>query len=181
MEPQIAMPEQSPTASYPAPPRVHWIILLGALIVLDAIATALDPKISLLILSGLFFGVWSIYFCLWIRKLNRRTDTVLLACAAFACFLLVSGVGPYTSQVVHLLMDLVRITEGVLWLLLIFGIRNELLQHYNEREPVGLRLGRIMTLFFSFYYFQYHLYPIAQFKKRQAQKTISNPGRTPLA
>jgi len=56
--------------------------------------------------------------------------------------------------------------------LLTFVIRAELLKHYNEREPAGLKLGLFMTFFFSYLYFQYHLYKIALAKKQQ--HTISD-------
>jgi hypothetical protein len=38
-----------------------------------------------------------------------------------------------------------------------------------------------MTLFFSFLYFQYHLYDIVQFKQRQAQGIVSTSGHNLLS
>ena len=49
-----------------------------------------------------------------------------------------------------------------------FVMRRDLLKHYNEDEPIELSLGIWMTLFFSIYYFQYHLREIALFKREQA-------------
>jgi hypothetical protein len=41
-------------------------------------------------------------------------------------------------------------------------MREELLDHYNRREPVGLRLNWFLTALFSFVYFQYILNKISR-------------------
>jgi hypothetical protein len=66
----------------------------------------------------------------------------------------------------------------VLDFVVIFSIRDELQKHYNEREPIGLHLGGVLTFFFSYIYFQYHLHEIAQFKKRQTEGVLSGTSRT---
>jgi len=43
----------------------------------------------------------------------------------------------------------------------IFELREELLEHYNRREPMHLRLNFLLTILFSFIYFQYALNKIA--------------------
>jgi hypothetical protein len=62
----------------------------------------------------------------------------------------------------------------------IYSIRNELQTHYNRIEPIGLQLGGIMTFFFSFLYFQYHLYKIAQLKQRYGSRPFYYQGVPPL-
>jgi hypothetical protein len=56
----------------------------------------------------------------------------------------------------------------IVWIIAAFSMRRDLLKQYNEDEPIGLSLGIWMTLFFSIYYFQYHLREIALFKREQA-------------
>jgi hypothetical protein len=73
--------------------------------------------------------------------------------------------------IVSLASGLLRI---VLWIVTIYVVCAELLKHYNEQEPVGLRLNGFMTFFFSFLYFQSRLYVITQFKKsRKKAKLLS--------
>jgi hypothetical protein len=46
----------------------------------------------------------------------------------------------------------------------IFELREELLEHYNRREPIGLRLNWLLTALFSFFYIQYELNKISREK-----------------
>ena len=66
-------------------------------------------------------------------------------------------------------------TSRILEIVTIFLIRSDLERHYNEREPYGLQLNGLMTFFFSFLYFQYHLCDIA---KRRRADHAANSGRT---
>jgi hypothetical protein len=65
--------------------------------------------------------------------------------------------------------------SGAIGLATIFLIRTDLERHSNEREPYGLQLGGVMTFFFSFIYFQYHLNEIA---KRRRENRAGDPDRT---
>ena len=68
----------------------------------------------------------------------------------------------------------------VIWIATIYLVRAELHYHYNQREPVGLYLSGVMTFFFSFLYFQYHLYKIAQLRERYGDKPFYYQGGPPL-
>jgi hypothetical protein len=46
-----------------------------------------------------------------------------------------------------------------------FAMKNSLEQHFNGPEPIGLRLGPIMTFFFGGLYFQYHFNRINEIKQ----------------
>lgn len=46
-----------------------------------------------------------------------------------------------------------------------FAMKTTLEQHFNGPEPIGLRLGPIMTFFFGGLYFQYHFNKINQMKQ----------------
>jgi hypothetical protein len=99
-------------------------------------------------LINLVIAIWPIYLSIWIRKIDERSLSLYWALASFATGFLFSW---------------------LLWIVVIFEVREELLDHYNRREPAGLRLNLLMTALFSFVYFQYHLNRIARDKDQQAQ------------
>ena len=54
------------------------------------------------------------------------------------------------------------------WLLgvvVIFELREELLEHYNRREPIGVDLNWLLTIFGSVIYFQFALNKITRQKE----------------
>ena len=89
-----------------------------------------------------------LYLCVWIRKIDRKSISLYWALAAFVTGFLFSW---------------------ILWIVVIFEIREDLLDHYNTREPIGLRLNWVLTFLFSIFYFQYHLRPIAIEKERPVE------------
>jgi hypothetical protein len=137
--------------TFPAPPRVHWALLLIAIAGSEGLVLWLVPQPYREFLVNVIVAVWPIYLCIWIRKIDYRSLSLYWALASFATGFLFSW---------------------LLWIVAIFEIREELLEHYNRREPIGLRLNILMTLFFSFVYFQYHLNRIARAKSRQAAEVI---------
>jgi hypothetical protein len=130
-------------SSFPAPPRVHWTILFPAIAGSEALVLWLVPEPYRDFLVNLVIAIWPIYLCIWIRKIDFRSASLYWALASFATGFLFSW---------------------LLWIVVIFEIREELLEHYNRREPIGLRLNVVMTLLFSFVYFQYHLNRISKEK-----------------
>jgi hypothetical protein len=176
-------PGEITSNAYPAPPRVNWVLLLIASCALDALAEMILPKPYSGWISGLFLDGWAVYLCIWLRKLDPAWDNIGWCIAIVATEVLGKVIGDFTphSSWLEFFSMATTLAGIVIYLLLIFSIRDAILQHYNEREPVGLTLSPWLTLFFSFYYFQYHLYPIAQFKDRVARGEIANPGRTLLS
>src|SRR5579872_6544747 len=142
-------------ASYPPPPRLHWAVLLVAMVGAEGLVLWLVPQPYREFLVNLVIAAWPIYLCIWIRKIDDRSLSLYWALASFATGFLFSW---------------------LLWIVAIFEIREELLDHYNRREPTGLRLNLIMTALFSFVYFQYHLNRITREKEQQAAELVS--GRT---
>ena len=60
------------------------------------------------------------------------------------------------------------------WLLgvvVIFELREELLDHYNRREPIGMNLNWIMTIVGSVIYFQFALNKVS--RQKEAVEEIS--------
>ena len=143
------------TSAYPVPPNMHWLIVL--------------------ILSAFTYGlgglVWSLKQAFFVKKLDPDSKGVLYLCLAAVAmvvqvalyFVLISSSPTGFSAL--WMVSLTNVVIIVFGLMGIFGMRKSLLHHYNTVEPIGLRLGGIMTFFFSILYFQYHFSRIANWKK----------------
>ena len=160
MDQPQTQPEASPQVVYPAPPDVHWAMLLAAWVVFAILFIICTPKDDWQFFSNLTVDVWALFICLWIHKLDK-TSMSIYWCGAFVAVQLASSM-PSGQQTPSLGGDVVSTAAEllclVLWIVTIYVVRAELLKHYNEQEPVGLRLNGIMTFFFSFLYFQSRLY-----------------------
>jgi hypothetical protein len=132
---------------YPPPPRVHWAILLPVLVGAEALAFWLVPPPYRNFAVYVVAAAWPTYLCFWIRKIDQRSSSLYWAIAS-----LVTGFGFLFSW--------------LLWIVVIYELREELVEHYNRREPMNLRLNWLLTLLFSFVYFQYALNRVA--KAREA-------------
>lgn len=139
-------------AHYPPPPPLHWAVLFFAIVGSEGLVLWLVPQPYREFLVNLVIAAWPIYLCIWIRKIDERSLSLYWALASFATGFLFSW---------------------LLWIVAIFEIREELLDHYNRREPVGLRLNVVMTALFSFVYFQYHLNRITREKSQQAVQLVA--------
>jgi hypothetical protein len=146
-------------ASFPAPPRLPWAVLLVAIAGSESVVLWMVPQPYREFLVNLVIAAWPIYLCLWIRKIDHRSLSLYWALASFATGFLFSW---------------------LLWIVVVFEIREELLEHYNTREPVGLRLNLVMTLLFSFVYFQYHLNRISKEKNRLGEEVVVGARRSAL-
>src|SRR5580658_2776374 len=153
-------------AEFPAPPRVHWAVLLLVSISVAMISAVYAPERYWQLIQGAVDNLWPIYLCLWVRKLNPDSSSL------FWCDLYVVVELSYAATYLptnHLILRdtlglILGLVSGILGITTVFIIRSELMKHYNEREPYGLRLDGFMTFFFSFLYFQAKLYPIAKAK-----------------
>ena len=138
-------------ASFPPPPRLHWALLFVAITGSEGLVLWLVPPPFRDFLVNVAIAAWPIYLCMWIRKIDVRSLSLYWALASFASGFLFSW---------------------LLWIVVIFEVREELLEHYNRQEPIGLRLNLVMTLLFSFVYFQYHLNRIAKEKMEQSPELV---------
>lgn len=142
--------------AYPPPPRVHWLPLLLVGAAGGALALALPPSQLRDLAISVMVGAWPIYLCTWLRKIDARSTALYWALAA-----LVTGV----------------LFSWLLWIVVVFEVREDLLEHYNRREPIGLRLNLVLTILLTFVYFQYHLRRIALEKAEVA--TVHEPTPEP--
>jgi len=182
MDQPPALPEAEPRKVYPPPPNVHWEVLFGAQFVVVILVVILAPKAYWNFLSNLAFDAWVIYLCLWIRRLNPAFMSIFwcIAYVALQLSFTVPGAPLPLSGGITIFAASLALLSFALWIITIYVIRAELHYHYNQCEPVGLYLSGVMTLFFSFLYFQYHLYKIAQLRERFGDRPFYYQGGPPL-
>jgi len=183
MEQPAIMPEAEVRKVYPAPPNVHWGVLFGAQIVIAIVACYLVPRAYWSLVWNLVFDAWALYICLWINKLEPGTMSIYWCTGFVALQIAFNAPGapvPATKGITIFAASLALICI-VMWIVTIYLIRAELHFHYNQREPVGLYLGGVMTFFFSFLYFQYHLYKIAQLRERYGDRPFYYQGGPPAS
>lgn len=131
---------------YAMPPRFHWAVLLVLLISAEALVIWLVPAHYRNFATFVVAAVWPTYLCVWVRRIDSRASSLYWAVAS-----LVTGFGFLFSW--------------MLYVVAIFELREELLDHYNRREPMNLRLNLFLTILGSFIYFQYALNKIAAAKQ----------------
>lgn len=156
---------------YPSPPRVHWLVLFLAWIAIVYVIAAVVPERWQDIAQSLVVDSWVFYLCTWIRNLDPEAKSPFW-CDVFVAVQLGSvGLGVIRQPwlAVQALILILALSSMVLGIATVFMIKSDLERHYNDREHAGLVLGGVMTFFFSFLYFQYHLYDIAKRRKRVAE------------
>jgi hypothetical protein len=136
--------------AFPAPPRVHWAVLLVLIASAETLVCWLFPAPYRNFAIYAVAAAWPTYLCIWIRKLNPRASSLYWALAS-----IVTGTGFLFSW--------------LLWIVVIFELREELLEHYNGREPIGLRLNWFFTILGSVIYFQHALNKITKEKEVAAE------------
>ncbi len=137
---------------YPLPPRIHWAALLLAILSAEALVLWLVPRPYRDFVINVVTAAWPIYLCVWVRKIDQKSSSLYWAVAS-----LVTGF----------------LFSWLLWIVVIFELREELLEHYNRREKIGLRLNWILTALFSFFYFQYELNKIYKEKAMSDERLIA--------
>lgn len=137
-----------PVPLYPDPPDFPWwgALLLG------------------LITGGFFFVVWDIVQAAWLRRVQPASQALWIYIAIAMVFLLrlpaswstinynlFGGppVGPHHGFL------LFAVWVG-LYIASRHVIRRELLQHFNQVEPIGLELNSFFVYLFGGLYLQYH-------------------------
>jgi GYF domain 2 len=140
---------------YPDPPNLHWglVLLIG------------------LFTCGLFWFVWDIVQAAWMRKVNPRSNALILYIAEFVLSCLGSGgrIAMMASSGFHRHYALAGLLLFAITFTLLelarFDMRRSMEEHFNGPEPIGLSLSGVMTFFFGSFYFQYHFTRINEMKR----------------
>jgi len=156
-------------SKYPSPPRIHWLVLLAAWIAIDWAIARVCASRYVGLLDSLVMDARGFY--LWIKTLDPESKSPFWCDVYVVIELACAGLGTMQnpSAGISLAIDLLGIASAILGIATLFLIRADLEHHFNDREHAGLVLNGWMTFFFSFLYFQFHLYDIAKRKKLQAQ------------
>jgi len=157
------------------PPDLHWGAVLGLSIVT----------------FGLFWMFWNYKVAKFVRKLDPESKAVKQALGIATVVVLQIGVGIILGVLSALgISDLAdnvgpldKVFESVVGLINIFmviGMRKSILRHYNNAEPIGLKLNELMTIVFGTVYFQFHFSNIAAWKKSRSRGASVQAG-APIA
>jgi hypothetical protein len=132
----------------PAPPDMPWWMAMALAFVT----------------GGTFYIAWNIFEAVWLYRADKNRRPLIYF--GISALLLLFDVPEFFSKVTHTFFftPITTSTNATfLWvagimLLLIgqFSMRRSLVRHFNETEPIGLRLGWFKTLMFGGIYFQYH-------------------------
>jgi hypothetical protein len=147
----------APTGIYPDPPNLNW-----GLVLLFGILTC-----------GVFFPIWELVQTLWMKRVQPQTKAMTYYVIYIVLWFLnvgtslgrsaamMHGEAPSPSP----LAILITLGTVVMAIVYRFAMRASIEQHFNGPEPVGLRLGPVMTFFFGGLYFQYHFNKINEMKQ----------------
>lgn len=156
-------------SAYYDPPNVPWWFLLIFFFLLGGIAALLPDSLLWIIVVKLLWGLWCIYLCFWLRRLDPNSKALLWILACTALDLVRVIVRSTIDAKESLLPALAGLAYVVIFVIGIFVIRAELERHYNQQERLRLKLSPVMTFFFSFVYFQFHLYYIGEVRRQKRE------------
>jgi len=151
----------------PAPPDIPW--WFAAILDVFTVFT--------------FFVAWDVVEGFWLYRVDRESKALWYYVVAGAMFLF--NASALYSMVSHDIFRTAASTPSSAgWLSALsfvvrifarFSMRKSLLQHYNQVEPINLRLSKFWTLLFGGLYFQYHFNRINEGKRAMeeaAAKTV---------
>lgn len=146
----------APAAVYPDPPDLPWwaALLIG------------------LVTGGVFFVVWDIVQAAWLKRIEKDSTALLwyIGVAVMYLFKLPSMWSTMNFNIfggpnLHTHGGTLGGLSFVLAIVARFVFRRELLDHFNQREGIPLRLSGLWTLVFGGVYFQWHFNRINELKR----------------
>lgn len=151
----VAPRSQSAGDAFPAPPKLHW-----ALVLLFAVLTL-----------GIFMIVWMFIQSSWVRKIDAASHATAQFVGYVVLFLLSQIFDLASSEGLKGVSVLLLLGSYIAFYFGTYSIRRSMLEHYNGMEPMQLKLSAAMTFFFSTFYLQYHMTRIADMKAAGALAT----------
>lgn len=154
-------------ADIPAPPDIPW--WFAAILDVFTVFT--------------FFVAWDIVEGFWLYRVDRESKALWYYLVAGAMFA-VNASALYSMVSHDIFRTAASTSSSAGWLsamsfiIRIFArlsMRKSLLQHYNQTEPINLKLSKFWTLLFGGLYFQYHFNRINEGKRAMeeaAAKTV---------
>ncbi len=127
-----------------------------------------------LVTCTLFSKVFTVIQAAWLKRVQPNSNALVFYAGLYALWILSFFVDlgrslsliahhgfPYTSPG----RSLLTLLYFILLIVTRFVTSNSLEEHFNSREPVGLKLNPVMVFFFGGVYFQYHLNRINAIKQ----------------
>ncbi|HEY6414293.1 MAG TPA: DUF4339 domain-containing protein [Edaphobacter sp.] len=144
-------------AIYPDPPNLNWGLML-----LLGFATC-----------GLFVVFWNFVIASWAKRVQPASKAlVYYIIGAVLIFINFGGsygvfmaIGHHHHPHQSVFSSIVGIASWVVRLIARFTLRDDIEQHFNGPEPLGIRLSAVLTFFFGGIYFQYKLNEINNLKQ----------------
>jgi GYF domain 2 len=144
-------------AIYPDPPNFNWglELLLGFFTL------------------GLFVVFWNFVIASWAKRVQPASKalmyyiigTVLAFINFGGSFGILIALGHHEHPHQSVFSSLIGIASWVVRLIARFTLRDDIEQHFNGPEPLGIRLSGVLTFFFGGIYFQYKLNQINDLKR----------------
>ena len=138
-------------AQYPAPPSLHW-----ALVLLLSIVTC-----------GIFVWIWALVEANWVRKVQPTSKGMVLWSFTILLSLIEVVLAAFPDDTAKAVAIVLRLGGAILWITGAFSMKSSIEEHYNTAEPLGLELNGVLTFFFNVFYFQYHFTKINELRKSQ--------------
>lgn len=135
-------------AHYPAPPKLHW-----ALVLLFTILTL-----------GIFMLVWIFIQSSWAKKIDPASNATTQFIAYLVIFVVSQIMLESASEGLKSVGLLLMLASYVVFYFGAYSIRRTMLAHYNHVEPMQLKLSAAMVFLCSCFYLQYHMTRIARWK-----------------
>lgn len=140
------------------PPNLSWVLVL----------------VLSIVTCGLFSFIWAFVQSAWMRRVQPSSNALFLYIAAFIAEIFNASFGIGTVMAMHAGMgfghrspwaSLLGLLAFALLIAARFSMRASMEDFYNRVDPIGLRLGPVMTFFFGDLYFQYHFNKINDIKR----------------
>jgi hypothetical protein len=131
----------------PAPPRLHWIIVL----------------LLTIVTVGLFADVWMIVQAWWVRKFDKKSRALALCIAGIVATALTEVLNE--THAGNGFVAVVGIGSLALDLVASFSLRDSLAWYITSLTRKPTYLSGMMTIFFGPIYFQYHMNKVRRMLK----------------
>ena len=109
--------------------------------------------------SGAALIALAIYLALWIRSKGRSAMPLYLLALMLICSLATLTLDHITPA--SLVADMFVYLGAIIWIVAIYSLRQQILNHFKESEGWNLGIGPVLTFFFSSLYINYCLNPVA--------------------
>jgi hypothetical protein len=139
---------QPPDPAWPAPPKLHWGLLL----------------LFTVLTCGLFLAVWLFIQSSWVKKINPDSSATPLFISYLVLFILGQLLAEDADAGLKGLGAFLTLASYVVFYIAEYSIRRSMLDHYNNVETIALDMSNAMVFFFSCFYLQYHMTRIAKWK-----------------